>query len=76
MLENGRTEQADLEKQRIEENQRARRREMEIRGESHHPLWFEQAKDNSKEWIFNNQYWAKRDNPGYKNLKQTFPDLW
>lgn len=76
MLENGRTDQADLEKQRIEEAQRARRRELEIRGEAHKPLWFEPLKDNPKEWVFNNQYWSKRENPGYKNLKHIFPELW
>ena len=49
---------------------------MEQRGELHQPVWFEQAKDNSKEWSFNNTYWTKRENPTFKNLKQIFPALW
>lgn len=76
LLENGNTEEAETEKQRIEEIQRARRRDMEQRGELHQPVWFEQAKDNSKEWSFNNTYWTKRENPTFKNLKQIFPALW
>ncbi len=77
-LENGKVDQAELEKQRIEEIQRSRRREMELKGVEHQPLWFSLNKDspsNSKEWLFNNQYWSKRENPGFQNLN-TFPNLW
>ena len=76
MFENGKTDQAESEKQRIEEIQRARRREMETRGEEHRPVWFESVKDNPKEWEFNNQYWTKRENSNFKNLKHIFPNLW
>jgi hypothetical protein len=76
LLEIGKTDQAESEKQRIEEIQRARRREMETRGQEHQPIWFDADKDNPKEWTFNNQYWTKRENPSYKNLKNFFPVLW
>jgi oxysterol-binding protein-related protein 3/6/7 len=80
-LENGNVENAELEKQRIEEMQRSRRREMESRGEEHKPLWFQINKENiinnhEKEWNFSNQYWLKRENPGFQNIKNLFPVLW
>lgn len=78
LFENGKVDEAELEKQRIEEKQRSRRRELEAKGEEHQPLWFIQDKENSKnnkDWSFNHQYWSKRESPGYKNLN-TFPDLW
>lgn len=82
-LENGSVERAEWEKHRIEEKQRARRKEMEAKGEVHQPLWFRVSKDSlktttneEKEWIFNEQYWSKRENQGFKTIKQNFPDLW
>lgn len=75
-FENGKIDDAELEKQRIEEKQRARRREIEAKGEHHQPLWFTQDKENAKDWSFNNQYWNKRESPGFKNIKAIFPNLW
>lgn len=83
-LESGDVEKAELEKHRIEEMQRNRRKELETRGDQHQPLWFTQSKDQSftsnnkeeKEWIFNNQYWSKRDTPGFKTIKNQLPNLW
>ena len=84
-LENGDVEQAELEKHRIEEMQRKRRRDMEARGESHEPLWFQPANTTTmsackeeKEWTFTQQYWLKRDSPGgFKAIKPSpFPVLW
>lgn len=82
-LENGEVEKAELEKHRIEEKQRNRRKEMEARGDPHQPLWFALSKDSlktntkdEKEWVFNNQYWTKRENPGFKSMKNVFPELW
>jgi hypothetical protein len=82
-LENGSVEKAELEKHRIEDMQRTRRKEMEAKGEHHQPLWFVEDVDNTstsyskneKEWTFNNQYWMKREQ-GFKNMKQIFPALW
>ncbi len=76
LFENGDVDKAEIEKQRIEESQRARRRELEAKGEHHHPLWFTQDKENAKTWDFNHQYWNKRESPGYKSLKNIFPALW
>lgn len=74
-LELGQVEKAELEKHRIEEIQRNRRKEMESRGEHHRPLWFT-MNESAKEWQFNNQYWIKRENPGFKAIKDNFPTLW
>ncbi len=79
LFENGKIDEAELEKQRIEESQRERRRDLELKNESHQPLWFQQDKTNQNsknEWEFNNQYWSQRDSPGFKNLKNRFPALW
>ena len=70
-LENGQVEKAEIEKHRIEEKQRKRRKEMETKGEKHKPQWFDYKND---EWVFNNQYWTKRENPGFKKIN--FLDLW
>ncbi len=83
-LENGLVEKAEIEKHRIEDMQRNRRKEMEMRNEEHRPLWFTAEKDDTstsyskheKEWTFNGQYWLKRENTGFKNIKQLFPVLW
>ena len=80
-LEEGQVEKAELEKQRIEDMQRKRRREMEQRGEEHQPLWFNSLSDSKanhhdKEWAFNGQYWVKRENPGFKAMKNSLPKLW
>ena len=77
-FENGKVDEAEQEKQKIEEKQRERRREQEAKGEEHQPLWFslDKTSKSNKDWIFNNQYWTKRESPGYKNLKHIFPNLW
>lgn len=83
-LENGNVEKAEQEKQRIEEIQRNKRKEMESNGDHHQPLWFTVSDDDiltgnsktEKEWIFNNQYWSKKENPGFKNMKHLLPELW
>lgn len=77
-FENGKVDEAEQEKQKIEEKQRERRREQEAKGEEHQPLWFslDKTSKSNKDWIFNNQYWMKRESPGYKNLKHIFPNLW
>ena len=112
-LENGLVEKAELEKHRIEEMQRTRRKEMEARNDAHKPLWFQpereatsistaaEAADSNgselnvtstssttrhhhnhhhhhhgeKEWVFNNQYWLKREQ-NFNDFKQLFPKLW
>lgn len=84
-LENGDVEKAEMEKHRIEEMQRTRRREMEARGDKHDPLWFKSANTTTtsgckeeKEWTFTNTYWARREAPGgFKSLKpEFFPVIW
>ena len=67
-LEEGHVERAEAEKQRIEEMQRDRRREMESNKVVHKPLWF-QCNDETREWQINgNQYWHRREIQGFNDL--------
>jgi oxysterol-binding protein-related protein 3/6/7 len=81
LFENGKIEEAEHEKHRIEEMQRTRRRALEEKGpgSTHQPLWFllDTSTNSSKDdWVFTNQYWQKRENPEFKNLRKIFPVLW
>ena len=63
-LEDGETDLAIKEKHRLEESQRARRREMEKNKQEHVPLYFEKRSiEETKEVIFqmNGRYWEDRD---------------
>ncbi|PWN47061.1 hypothetical protein IE53DRAFT_371781 [Violaceomyces palustris] len=50
-FENGEVDQAEATKQRLEEEQRARRRKMEAQGVRHQPRWFHQDAGD-KDWKF------------------------
>ena len=73
-LEEGHVDKAELEKQRIEEKQRNWRRLMDANNKEHQPLWFLKNSD-SNEWESNNQYWTKRENPGFSAMKNQFTQL-
>lgn len=56
-------EVAATEKHRLEELQRARRKENESKGIDHEVLWFDKVKNADTgefEWISNRQYWSER----------------
>ncbi|KAI9834029.1 MAG: hypothetical protein M1826_005934 [Phylliscum demangeonii] len=63
-MEDGEYDFAAKEKNRLEEKQRAKRRERETRGEEFVPRWFEKAKcsiTGEEYWLFKGGYWKMRD---------------
>ena len=66
-MEDGRYDFAATEKNRVEEKQRAKRREREADGEEFVPHWFEKRKceiTGESYWGFNGRYWVERDRVG------------
>ncbi|RFU24198.1 hypothetical protein B7463_g12141, partial [Scytalidium lignicola] len=63
-MEDGEYDFAATEKNRVEEKQRAKRREREAKGEEFQARWFSKAKDaitGEMYWQFNGQYWKERE---------------
>ncbi|KAL8969630.1 MAG: hypothetical protein Q9183_001909 [Haloplaca sp. 2 TL-2023] len=63
-MEDGEYDVAATEKNRVEEKQRAARREREAAGEDYVPRWFTKGKDKitgEEYWISNGDYWRTRD---------------
>lgn len=63
-MEEGEYDVAATEKNRVEEGQRARRREREARGEEFVPRWFAPGKHpvtGEDYWVFNHEYWKIRN---------------
>uniref|UniRef100_A0A670ZIJ1 Oxysterol-binding protein-related protein 3 n=1 Tax=Pseudonaja textilis TaxID=8673 RepID=A0A670ZIJ1_PSETE len=71
-LEEGNIEGAEIQKQRIEELQRARRKVLEESNIEHHPRFFRKSADDS--WVSNGTYLELRKNPGFSMLDN--PVLW
>lgn len=62
-MEDGEYDFAATEKNRVEEKQRAKRREREAAGEEFEPHWFSKARDEvtgEEYWKFNGEYWKMR----------------
>ncbi|KAG8573140.1 hypothetical protein GDO81_012303 [Engystomops pustulosus] len=72
LLEEGNTEGAEAQKQRIEQLQRERRRVLEENNIEHQPRFFRKSSDES--WVTNNTYWQLRKDPGFAKLD--CPILW
>uniref|UniRef100_A0A672FVV4 Oxysterol-binding protein n=1 Tax=Salarias fasciatus TaxID=181472 RepID=A0A672FVV4_SALFA len=72
LLEEGNTEGAEEQKQRIEQLQRERRKVLEDNNMTHQPRFFKKSKDDT--WVSNNTYWETRRDPGFS--KVDFPLLW
>ncbi|XP_035287262.1 oxysterol-binding protein-related protein 3 isoform X2 [Anguilla anguilla] len=72
LLEEGNVESAEVQKQRIEQLQRERRRVLEENNMTHQPRFFKKSKDDT--WVSNNTYWDLRKDPGFTNLD--CPVLW
>lgn len=74
MYENGFFEDAELEKQRVEQNQRARRKEMEAAGVKWKPQWFRSVKDacssSGQSWQYDGNYWESRG--AFKGVSEIF----
>lgn len=63
-MEEGEYDFAAEEKNRVEESQRARRRQRESRGEEFVPRWFKKGKHpvtGEDYWVFNHEYWDVRE---------------
>lgn len=63
-MEEGEYDFAATEKTRVEEGQRARRRDREANGEEFVPRWFKQTRHpvtGEEYWAFNGEYWKVRD---------------
>ncbi|XP_076826822.1 oxysterol-binding protein-related protein 3 isoform X2 [Brachyhypopomus gauderio] len=72
LLEEGNVEEAELQKQRIEQMQRDRRKVLEENHMGHEARFFQKSTDDT--WVSNNTYWDLRKDPGFSNLD--FPVLW
>ncbi|XP_036394353.1 oxysterol-binding protein-related protein 3 isoform X2 [Megalops cyprinoides] len=72
LLEEGNVEAAEVQKQRIEQLQRERRRVLEENNMAHQPRFFKKSKDDT--WVSNNTYWDLKMDPGFANLD--CPVLW
>ncbi|GJN69260.1 oxysterol-binding protein [Purpureocillium lilacinum] len=83
-MEDGEYDLAATEKNRLEENQRARRREREARGEEFVPAWFSKTRcevTGEEYWKFNGKYWEQREKAGpngdgkaWEGLEPVFED--
>ena len=68
-MEDGEYDLAASEKNRVEEKQRAKRREREANGEEFVPRWFEKGRcevTGEEYWISNGKYWREREEAGRK----------
>ncbi|XP_061674880.1 oxysterol-binding protein-related protein 3 isoform X2 [Syngnathoides biaculeatus] len=72
LLEEGKLEAAEEQKQRIEQLQRERRRLLEESNDAHQPKFFRKLKDDT--WVSNNTYWELRRDLGFAHAD--FPTLW
>lgn len=76
-LEEGNIDGAETEKQRIEQMQRDRKKQREESKQEYYPLFFKKVVNQKKDesWIFNGQYWKKRQDPGFANCSEII-SLW
>ncbi|RXN07120.1 oxysterol-binding -related 6 isoform X3 [Labeo rohita] len=75
-LEEGNVQMASAEKQRIEEQQRSRRKWLEENNIKYQPRFFKKVMDSHQRerWVSNNTYWELRKDPGFLKLEN--PQLW
>ncbi|KAL9028916.1 MAG: hypothetical protein Q9196_002778 [Gyalolechia fulgens] len=66
-MEDGKYDLAATEKNRLEEKQRAMRRQREAHGQEYVPRWFTKGKDEitgEEYWVSNGEYWRNREEVG------------
>jgi len=66
-MEDGAYDLAATEKNRVEEKQRAKRKEREAKGEEFQPKWFHKGRcetTGEEFWEFNHEYWKERAKSG------------
>ncbi|XP_077793147.1 oxysterol-binding protein-related protein 3 isoform X6 [Podarcis muralis] len=66
LLEEGNIEGAEMQKQRIEQLQRERRKVLEENNMEHQPRFFRKSEDDS--WVSNGTYLELRKNPGFSKV--------
>ncbi|RDH35687.1 hypothetical protein BDQ94DRAFT_139026 [Aspergillus welwitschiae] len=74
-MEEGEYDLAATEKHRVEEKQRAKRRERETKGEEYKPKWFNRAKcpvTGEEYWAHNGQYWTSRESGDWSACEDIF----
>ncbi|XP_018124722.1 oxysterol-binding protein-related protein 3 isoform X2 [Xenopus laevis] len=71
-LEEGNTDAAEMQKERIEQLQRERRKVLEENSLEHQPRFFRKTSDDS--WVTNGTYWQLRKDPGFAKID--CPVLW
>lgn len=77
-MEDGQYDFAATEKNRVEEKQRARRRQREEAGEEFIPQWFTRAKcpiTGEKFWNFSGKYWEEREKAGSGEAWKTIEEI-
>jgi hypothetical protein len=74
-MEEGEYDFAATEKHRVEEKQRAKRRERETRGEEYKPKWFSKDKcsiTGEEYWAHTGDYWGCRDKQDWSKCEDIF----
>jgi hypothetical protein len=74
-MEDGEYDFAATEKHRVEEKQRAKRRDREAKGEEFEPKWFTKAKcevTGEEYWVYNGQYWRCRERRDWSACEDIF----
>lgn len=74
-MEDGEYDFAAVEKNRVEEKQRAKRRERENNGEDYSPKWFYKGTcdiTGESYWVPNGEYWKCRDNQDWSVCEDIF----
>lgn len=74
-MEDGEYDFAATEKNRVEEKQRAKRRERENKGEEFTPKWFSKGRceiTGEEYWVNNGEYWKKRDEGDWRVCEDIF----
>ncbi|XP_076446701.1 oxysterol-binding protein-related protein 3-like isoform X2 [Babylonia areolata] len=68
-MEEGRIQEAEAEKNRLENHQRERRKKAEELGHDQSPLWFSKKTSGGKElYDYNGKYWEARKDPGFSKM--------
>ncbi len=74
-MEDGEYELAATEKNRVEEKQRARRRERDAQGEHFEPRWFSKSRcpvTGEEYWQFSGEYWRSRATGKWEGLEDIY----
>lgn len=74
-MEEGRYDEASDEKHRVEEKQRAKRREREAEGVDYAPRWFEKKVhplSGQEYWSYKGDYWEERKEHDWKDVPEIF----